>query len=202
MFDFPIDNALWWVSQGFAFIALVLVVVSFQQKEKTKLLWVRSFSVGAAFVGSLFLWSIPVVISFSISIVRIAFALYYAYKPNLKAWIKYGVCVFLFAALVAFNLVFWNGYLSVLSIIYGTLGIITFMQKNARLIRFVSLFFAGFGVVYFLLALSPISAIIDSIAFITAIVGIVRLDLKKKEKVIENNNFKADNLDTNKNVIE
>ena len=182
MFDFPIDNAFWWISQAFVFVSLVFVIISFQQRDRIKLLWLRNISVWFAFIGSLFLWSIPVIISFSISIIRIGFALFNAYKPDLKKWLKYGVCIVLFIALVTFNVVFWNGYLSILSMVYGTLGIVTFMQNSAKMIRCVSLMFAGFGVVYFLFALSPISVIVDGIAFVTAVIGIVRLDIRKNSK--------------------
>ena len=83
--------------------------------------------------------------------------------------------------IVVLNIIYWNNLLNLYSIVLGTLNIITFMQTKASTIRKYSVVTGILSIIYYILLNSPINAITDTVGLISTIIGIIRLDVKKKE---------------------
>ena len=172
----------WVVSQIFAFVGLVFVTISYQQKESTKLLLFRNVATLFVFIGLCFLGNISAIIFCGAGIFRNLLALYFAYKPDTNKMVKYVVSGLLAVLIIVLNIVFWKNYFNLFSIFLGILAIVTFMQSKASVIRKLSVALEICSITYYGLLLSPTNVIIEIIGLISAIIGIIRLDIKKKEK--------------------
>ena len=172
----------WVVSQIFAFVGLVFVTISYQQKESTKLLLFRNVATLFVFIGLCFLGNISAIIFCGAGIFRNLLALYFAYKPDTNKMVKYVVSGLLAVLIIVLNIVFWKNYFNLFSIFLGILAIVTFMQSKASVIRKLSVALEIWSITYYGLLLSPTNVIIEIIGLISAIIGIIRLDIKKKEK--------------------
>ena len=62
----------------------------------------------------------------------------------------------------------------------GTLAVITFMQEKSSTIRKLSVVNEILSITYYALLISPTNIIIEVVGLISAIIGIIRLDIKKK----------------------
>ena len=171
----------WIISQCFAFIALIFVIISFQQKEAKKLIILRNFATLFVFIGLCVLGNISAIIFCGAGVIRNLITLYFAYKPNTKKIIKYIASILLVILIVVLNIIYWNNLLNLYSIVLGTLNIITFMQTKASTIRKYSVVTGILSIIYYILLNSPINAITDTVGLISTIIGIIRLDVKKKE---------------------
>ena len=176
------DSWQWWVAQGFAFVGLVLVVISMQQKTSKGILWYRNFATASVTVGVCFLGEISAIIMCGAGMIRNAVSLVFAYKPNTSRFWRWGTSGILIALLISLNIVFWTGYLNIISMVLGISLVITFMQKKPSTIRALSVGMEIISIVYYSLLLSPINVGIEVFGLISAIVGIVRLDIKRKVK--------------------
>ena len=65
------------------------------------------------------------------------------------------------------------------SIVLGTVTLITFMQSKTSTIRKMSVVTEILTIIYFSLLLSPINMVIEITGLVSAIIGIIRLDIKK-----------------------
>jgi len=169
----------WITSQIFAFIGLVFVVVSYQQKSTKKLLILRNIATFFVFAGLCVLGNISAIIMCGAGIVRNLVTLYFAYKPNTKKIVKVIASILIVVMLVILNAIYWENFYNLYSIILGTSAVITFMQEKSSTIRKFSLVHEVLAITYYSLLLSPVNAIIEVIGLISAVVGIVRLDIKK-----------------------
>ena len=172
----------WIVSQVFAFIGLVFVTISYQQKESTKLLLFRNIATLFVFIGLCFLGNVSAIIFCGAGIFRNLLALYFAYKPDTNKMIKYVVSGLLAVLIIVLNVIFWKNLFNLFSIVLGIMAIITFMQTKSSVIRKLSVVLEIMSITYYGLLLSPTNVIIEIIGLISAIIGIIRLDIKKKEK--------------------
>ncbi len=169
----------WIVNQVFAFIGLILVVISFQQKDSKKLLIFRNIATIFVFIGLCFLGNISAIIFCGVGAIRNLIALYFAYKPDTNKIYKYIASVVLALILIILNIIYWKNYLNIFSIVVGTMAIITFMQNKASTIRKLSVFLEMLSITYYALLLSPTNVAIEIIGLTSAIIGIIRLDKKK-----------------------
>lgn len=170
----------WIVNQVFAFIGLVLVTISFQQKDAKKLIIVRNFATLAVFIGLCFLGNISAIIFCGAGVIRNLITLYFAYKPRTNKYIKYISSALLVVMIIILNIIYWKNYFNLFSIVLGTVAIITFMQTQASTIRKMSVVAEILSITYYSLLLSPTNVAIEVIGLISAIVGIIRLDRKNK----------------------
>ena len=107
-------------------------------------------------------------------------ALYVLYRPNKTAkWVMSGVIV---ALLIILNIVFWENYLNIFSIVFGISMVISFMQKEAKTIRKISILVGIIGITYYALLQTPINIVIEAVGMGSAIVGIIRLDIGQNPK--------------------
>lgn len=171
----------WIVNQIFAFVGLIFIVFSFQQKSAKKLLILRNFATGFVFVGLCFLGNVSVIIFCGAGVIRNLVSIYFAYKPDTKKPIKYLASILIVLLLIVLNIIFWNNLYNLYSIMLGTLAVITFMQEKSSTIRKLSVVFEILSIIYYSLLLSPTNVVIEIIGLVSAIVGIIRLDLNKNE---------------------
>ena len=172
----------WIINQIFAFLGLIFVVISFQQKDSKRLLIFRNIATIFVFIGLCFLGNVSAVIFCGVGAVRNLIALYFAFKPNTKRIVKFSLSCMLVISLVVLNILYWKNYMNLYSIFLGTIAVVTFMQSKAAVIRKLSVVMETFSIIYYSLLLSPTNVIIEVIGLTSAIIGIVRLDLKKKLK--------------------
>ena len=169
----------WILNQVFAFIGLIFVVISFQQKDSKKLLIFRNIATLFVFIGLIIYGNVSAIIFCGVGAIRNLVALYFAYKPNTNKIYKYIASVVLALILVVLNIIYWKNYLNIFSIVIGVLAIITFMQNKASTIRKLSVSLEILSISYYGLLLSPTNVAIEVIGLISAIVGILRLDREK-----------------------
>lgn len=172
----------WITSQIFAFIGLIFVVVSYQQKSTKKLLILRNIATFFVFTGLCVLGNISAIIMCGAGIVRNLVTLYFAYKPNAKKLVKVIASALIVLMLVILNAIYWENWYNLYSIVLGTSAVITFMQEKSSTIRKFSVVHEVLAITYFALLLSPVNVIIEVIGLISAVVGIIRLDIKKENK--------------------
>ena len=172
----------WIVNQIFAFIGLIIVVISFQQKSTKKLIILRNFATGSVFIGLCFLGNISAIIFCGAGIIRNLVSLYFAYNPSSKKYIKYIASILIIVLLVILNIIYWKNFYNFYSIILGTLGVITFMQQKSSNIRKLSIVTEILSIIYYSLLKTPTNIIIEVVGLVSAIVGIVRLDYNKKKE--------------------
>ena len=170
----------WVVNQFFAFIGLIFVIISFQQKSTKKLLFLRNFATGFVFIGLCFLGNISAIIFCGAGVIRNLVSLYFAYKPDTKKTIKYIASILIVLLLITLNIIYWNNLYNLYSIMLGTLAVITFMQEKSSTIRKLSVVNEILSITYYALLMSPTNIIIEVVGLISAIVGIIRLDIKNK----------------------
>lgn len=170
----------WVVNQIFAFIGLIFVIISFQQKSTKKLLFLRNFATGFVFIGLCFLGNISAIIFCGAGVIRNLVSLYFAYKPDTKKTIKYIASILIVLLLITLNIIYWNNLYNLYSIMLGTLAVITFMQEKSSTIRKLSVVNEILSITYYALLISPTNIIIEVVGLISAIIGIIRLDIKKK----------------------
>ena len=188
MFDKIIElssNWVWWVSQGFAVIGLIFIIVSMQQKSRISILSWNLAAAVSMFISCCCMWQFSAMILMGVSSVRSVTALIFAIKPDVKKWIFITTNVVLALLIVVLNIVFWNGYFSIFSIIIGIGFIISFAQVKPRNIRLTIAPIRVISTVYYLLMLATINAVIELTALISAIVGMIRLDFKKKPVTVD-----------------
>jgi len=169
----------WIINQIFAFIGLVFVTISFQQKDSKKLIILRNFATLSVFIGLCFLGNISAIIFCGAGVIRNLITLYFAYKPNSNKYLKYISSVLLVLLIIVLNIIYWKNLFNLYSILLGTIAVITFMQTKASTIRKMSVVAEILSIIYYSLLLSPTNVAIEVIGLISAIVGIIRLDIKK-----------------------
>lgn len=170
----------WWVAQAFAFICLIFVVVSNQQKTTKRLIWFRNIATGFNFIGLCFLGQLSAIIMCGAGVIRNAVSLYFAYKPDTKNFVKVIAGCLIIALLIVLNIIFWKNLYNLYSILLGALLVVTFLQRKPKTIRILALVAETFSIIYYALLLTPINVVIEVFGFVSALVGIIRLDIKKK----------------------
>lgn len=169
----------WIVNQIFAFLGLIFVIISFQQKTTYKLIVLRSIATIFVFIGLCILGNISAIIMCGAGVIRNMVSLYFAIKPNAKKIQKYISSVAIVCLLIILNIIFWKNWFNLYSIILGGFNVFTFMQEKPSTIRICSVIAEILAIIYYTLLLTPINIIIECIGLISAIVGIIRLDIKK-----------------------
>lgn len=173
----------WILSQILAFISLVFVIISFQQKTAKRLIIFRNIATFFSFVGLCFLGNISAIIMCGAGVIRNLTALYFVTKEVVNKNIKLIASILIVILLVILNIIYWNNMFNIFSILVGTMNVVTFMQENAKLIRKFSVISGTLATIYCLLIYSPINALIELFGLISAIIGIIRLDIKMNKKV-------------------
>ena len=111
--------------------------------------------------------------------VRSVVLLILSYKTKISGSIKWSVFAILGVSLAALNIIFWEGYLSLLSIAVGMAFLTAFIQSKPANVRRVSILAASLAIVFYILSFLPVNAFINLSVLISSIVGLARLDRKK-----------------------
>ena len=175
----------WWISQGLALVALVFVVISFQQNVPKKIILYRCVATLCTFVGVCFFGDMSAIVLNATSQIRSIVALYSACHPRPIKSVEMVLCGYTIFVLLFLNLAFWQGYLSILSIAVGVLKLFSFVQKTPKLIRVLSAGACIMAAVYYSLLMSPINIAIEVFSLIAVIVGMIRFDFKKQDIKID-----------------
>lgn len=170
----------WVVNQAFAFIGLIFVVTSFQQKTTLKLISLRNLATLFVFIGLCFLGNISAIIMCGAGVIRNLVSLYFAIKPTTKKSLKYIASIAIVILLIILNIIYWNNWYNLYSIILGAFNVYTFMQEKPSKIRICSVIAEIMAITYYTLLFTPVNIVIECIGLISAIVGIIRLDIKKR----------------------
>ena len=170
----------WIVNQVFAFIGLIFVILSFQQKTSYKLILLRNIATLFVFIGLCFLGNLSAIIMCGAGVFRNIVSLYFAIKPNSKKMKKYIASVIIVILLVILNIIFWNSWFNLYSMILGAFNVYTFMQEKPSTIRKCSVIAEILAITYYSLLFTPVNIVIECFGLGSAIVGIIRLDIKKK----------------------
>ena len=172
----------WFINQAFAFIGLIFLVISFQQKTAYKVIVLRNFATIFVFIGLCFLGNISSIIMCGAGVIR-NFISFILLKKNIKdIKIKISWSIFIILLIIILNIVYWNNYLNILSIIVGICNVVAFMQSDVKKMRKYSVVSEVISIVYFGLLLTPLNIIIECFGLSSAIIGIIRLDKKNYEK--------------------
>ena len=183
----------WWVAQSLATISIIFAFSAMQQKKTTDILWHRSIYALLVFAGGIFLGKASVMIMLGVAFVRNLILLFLAHRHSSKVafqrikWATFGV---LAVSLVALNMIFWEGYLSILSAADGLIFLTAFIQSKPINVRRITIVGALCSIVYFVLIFSPVNVAINIAVLISSIVGLVRLDkslarsAQKKQKAV------------------
>ncbi len=174
--DFSLN---WIISQILAFVSFVLVIISFQQKGAKKLLIFRNVATFFSFASLCFLGNLSAIIMCGAGVIRNLTSLYFATKGGSKK-MKLVASILIVVLLIVLNIIYWNNLYNIFSIIVGTMNVVTFMQDDAKSIRKFSIISGTLATTYCFLIFAPVNAIIELFGLVSAIVGIIRLDRKKK----------------------
>lgn len=169
----------WWVCQAFSLASIVFCISAMQQKKTTDILWHRTLYSLLLFGGVCFVGKLPAMIMIGMGFVRSLILLILSFKAAIQRWIKWLVFGILAASLIALNIIFWENYLSLLSIAVGLAFLTAFIQEKPVNVRRVSIVAAGIAIIFYILMFLPVNAMINLAVLISSIVGLFRLDRKK-----------------------
>ena len=170
---------MWWVSQGFALVSIIFCVSAMQQKTTTDILWHRTIYALLIFGGGVFLGKLPAMIMMGVGFIRSLILLVLSYQPQTPQMIKRLIYAALAVSLVVLNIVFWENFLSLLSIAVGLAFLTAFIQPKPVNVRRVSIVAAGLAIAFYIMMFSPVNAVINLAVLISSIVGLARLDRGK-----------------------
>ena len=114
--------------------------------------------------------------------VRSVILLILSYKADISKAIKWSVFGVLAVSLIALNIIFWENYLSLMSIAVGMAFLTAFIQSKPANVRRVSIVAASLAIIFYILSFLPVNAVINISVLVSSIVGLVRLDRKKQHK--------------------
>lgn len=182
-------NWQWWVAQGFALVSIIFCITTMQQKTQKGILWHRCIYSLLIFAGGVFLGELSAIIMMGIAALRNIILLIMSYKKKLSKIIKWLILGVLATSLVALNIIFWENYLSLLSMAVGLAFLIAFIQSDPQKVRWISIVAAALSIVFYALIFAPVNMIINISVLISSIVGLVRFGKKKaheftKERLI------------------
>jgi len=172
----------WWVCQAFSTVSIIFCITAMQQRKTTDILWHRSIFSLLLFGGVCFLGKLPAMIMIGMGFVRNVILLVLSYKTKISGGIKWTVFAILGVSLAALNIIFWDGYLSLLSIAVGMAFLTAFIQSKPANVRRVSILAASLAIIFYILMFLPVNAIINLSVLISSIVGLMRLDRKKLDR--------------------
>ena len=171
----------WWVAQGFALVSIIFCITAMQQKKTSDILWHRTIYSLLIFGCGCFLGVLPAIIMMGVAFLRNLILLLLSFKTKISKLAKGWIFAALAASLIALNIIFWENYLSLLSIAVGLAFLTAFIQSNPANVRRVSIVAASLAIVFYVLVFSPVNAIINIAVLTSSIVGLVRLDKRGKK---------------------
>ena len=166
------------ITQTIGFIALLFVILSFQNDDRSKIL---KFLIIAQFlfvIHFLLLGASTAVVMNTIAAVR-TFIFYIA---DNKTWANHKIWLVLFILLFwLFGLLSWEGYYSLLPILAMTIDSIAVWMKKTKTLRLIALFPRPFWFLYNFIVGSYAGMATEFVTLLSITTGIIRFDTLKKE---------------------
>lgn len=173
----------WWIAQSLAVFSIFFAFSAMQQKSTTDILWHRSLYAILVFAGAVALGQPSAMIMLGVSFIRniILLSLSFSSARTLALKrIRWATFSLLAASLVTLNLVFWDGYLSILSIVDGFIFLIAFIQTKPVNVRRICVIGSLSSITFFILIFSPVNVVINLMVLISSIMGLVKIDKQSK----------------------
>jgi hypothetical protein len=177
----------WWVAQILATISIIFAFSAMQQKNTTDILWQRLIYALFVFAGGVFLGKVSAMIMLGVAFIRNFILLLLSYNDSGKKGfqiVKWSTFTILAVSLIALNIIFWENYLSILSMIDGLIFLTAFIQSKAVNVRRITIAGAISSIIFFILIFSPVNVAINIAVLISSIVGLVKIDKKAKQKSV------------------
>lgn len=174
----------WWVAQALATVSIIFAFTAMQQKKTSDILWHRSIYALLVFAGGVFLGKASVMIMLGVAFLRNLILLFLSYRNSSKAAfkkIKWMIFIGLAASLIALNIIFWENYLSLLSMADGLIFLTAFIQTEPVNVRRISIVGASTSIVFFVLIFSPVNVVINLAVLISSIMGLLKIDKQKNK---------------------
>ena len=175
------------VAQVFGVLALVSYVISAQvNTHRSVLIW-RSLYNGFYAIQFLLLGAMS---GFFASLIPVAFYIVCG-KYDKKKRVPVSLVVLFSGLSLVFGLIFYEGPLSLLAVAHTIFCIVYLGKKDLTLFRFTQAFSSILMFVYNLYVGALAGIVIVIVQFVSAIVGIVRLDSKKVKNTLAKNKKKS-----------
>ena len=180
-------------AQILGIVGMVLAILSFQQKTQKKILTFQVSSNALFIINYLLLGALTGGFLHLCSLIR---GVVFSFR-NKHSWAASILWIFIFSSLylisymlvfVVFNVEFnlYNATIEMLPVIGSVMATIGFRMKNANMVRFMYLFAAPPWVVYSVLNFNIGGSLSEFLNMVSIIIGIIRLDRKKKIHSFEN----------------
>jgi hypothetical protein len=154
------------------------------------MLWHRTIYSLLILAGGCFLGKLSAIILMGVALIRNIILLILSYKTKLPKPVKITIFSALAVSLIVLNIVFWENWLSLLSMATGLVFLIAFIQSKPVNVRRISVAAASLSIIYYILIFSPTNAVINIAVLISSTVGLARFDRKKKEKETVDSRYK------------
>ena len=173
---------IFWIAQIIGVIALLMVIVSFQQRTQKRIMFFQLFST------ALFVVHFSLLGLYTGSILNaVAFFRSLVYYNKEKKWGNTPLWPAVFTAVsVVAGIVTWDGALSLLPMLAMVLSSVSTWLSSAKLVRIFNLPGSAMWMVYNFAGQSYPGAVTEIISTVSVIVGIIRLDLRKNKDVTPN----------------
>jgi len=172
-----------WLAQSFSIVATIIIVISFQIKNKNILLLTNVAANVFMFVSLMLLGAYLGAASTMVGVLR---GFLFFKKETKPKWYSYAVLYYIFALVIFSVVLTFTDYFSI--IMLGALLVLTFglWQQNKIFIRLASIFASAIFIAYNLSYQSYGIVALESLIIISCVVFLVRVlrehHLKKKEK--------------------
>lgn len=164
------------IAQIIGGFALLLSIISFQQKNRSKILLVQIFS---TIFYSLHFFLLTAFTGAAMNLITV-FRSYVFYHKDNKKWASKKNWFWLFMILVWIGgIVTWRSVYSIFPILALTFGTIAYWQTNPKYVRAISVLSRPLWIIYSIYYLSIPGIIVELLIGTSTIIGIIRLDIKK-----------------------
>ena len=157
-----------YIAQGIGFIAMALVVWSFQKNDKRKLLWIQALASAVFAIHFILLgaWT-----GMGMNLIQIPRNLVFAAKTEKHKWLWTAVFV---GAVIIIGIFTWESPISLMPICSISLSTIVFRMKNPKHIRFCSLPISVLWLIYNIMSWSIAGVMNESFCLLSILIAIIR----------------------------
>ena len=167
------------ITQLVGYVALILAMVSFQMKKRSRLMAFQMSASLAFCIQLLMAGAITGGCLDFISFIRtIIFSMNDKYKWAKSPW----WFVFFLALLITVGFATWGGWISICAILGAIFSTIALWMKDPKKVRLISLLVAPCWIIYNIYYGTWAGVINEVIATTSIVIGIIRLDIKKNNQ--------------------
>lgn len=167
------------ITQLVGYVALVLAMISFQMKKRSRLM---AFQMSASLTFCIQLLMAGAITGGCLDFISFIRTIIFSMNDKYK-WAKSPLWfVFFVVALVVVGIITWGGWISICAILGAVFSTIALWMKDAKKVRLISLLVAPCWIIYNIYYGTWAGVINELIATTSIVIGIIRLDLKKNEQ--------------------